>query len=410
MMEFVRVHIRNLLIGLMSMLAVVGCNVHEFPDTYLPPEPQLVPFQLDLVFDTDMPFYEFYDYPSRASTDAADYDVRYIVNAYRSTTKAYEFTRTADATFVFTKDDVFDPDNSVIVYLEEGLYRFIVWADYVDAGTATDKFYNTEDYASISLTGDLSGGHEGCNDFRDSFTGRKDCDVLSSRAEIPNSTVIDMARPHAKIKFITTDLDKFVTRITRMKLEQAEREAASAQDGESRAEGDAAADGVADEATYTTTDGGEVADGNMGITEPDMEPDNAHPMSINLNDYRVRISYPLYCPFSFNMFTDKRGKIAEGVWFDSSLIQISETEAELGFDYVFTDPEDTKVTMKIEIYDATLPEGSENRVLARTENMHIQISRGKLTIARGEFLSALASGGTVISPGFDGEHFVGPFE
>lgn len=385
-MGFVKGHIRNFIVGLVSMVVLVGCNVHEFPDTYLPDEPKLVPYQINFAFDTDMPFHEYYDYPSRASVDAVDYDVRYIINAYRSTTKAYEFTRTADATFVFTKDDVFNPDHSVVINLEEGIYRFIVWADYVDAGSAADKFYNTEDFASISLAGDLSGGHEGCNDFRDSFKGTKDAEVLSSRAETPNSTTIEMSRPHAKIKFITTDLDKFITRITRMKLEQAQKEAAAQQNSAS-------------------------ADENMGVTEPTLDPDNARPTAVNLADYRVRIKYPLYCPLSFNMFTDKRGKVAEGVWFETSLMQISETEAELGFDYVFTEPEDTKVTMQIEIYDATVTKSDkESGLVARSETMNIPISRGKLTIARGEFLSAVASGGTTINPDFDGEHFVGPFD
>lgn len=398
-MGLVKQHIRNLIIGLVSMVSLVGCNVHEFPDTYLPDEPKLVPFQIDLVFDTDMPFHEYYDYPSRASTDAVDYDVRYIINAYRSTTKAYEFTRTADATFVFTKDDVFNPDHSVVINLEEGIYRFIVWADYVDAGTSVDKFYNTEDFASISLMGNLSGEHVGCNDFRDSFKGTKDAEVLSSRAESPNSTVIEMSRPHAKIKFITTDLDKFITRITRMKLEQAQKEAAAQQSNTSSAN--------SSEETSDEYSSGE----DVEVTEPSLDADNARPTAVNLADYRVRIIYPLYCPLSFNMFTDRRGKVAENVWFETSLIQISETEAELGFDYVLTEPEDVKVTMKIEIYDSTVTKSDEaSGLVARTENMHIQISRGKLTIARGAFLSATASGGTVINPDFEGEHFVGPFE
>ena len=76
-------------------------------------------------------------------------------------------------------------------------------------------------------------------------------------------------------------------------------------------------------------------------------------------------------PHAYSMHTDKPVDSSTGVMFESTLKKLSESEASMGFDYVFVNGKKSAVTVQIGIYDN---EGTQ------------------------------ASGGVTINPDFDGDH------
>lgn len=329
---------------------LVACDVHEFPTIVEMEKTQVV---LNLSFDTDMPLHQVVDIRTRASMDPQDYDLRYTVCVYRAD-EAGTFGRVEDIRNVVAKDDVTDPDYSVEIQLEEGEYRFIVWADYVDAGTLNHKFFNTDDFAEITLlTDEYSGGTE----FRDAFHGTADATVSAGTGLC--EVTVPMARPQARYRFVSTDLAEFITRMQGIRAEQ---EAAAA-----REEG-RASDHV-DEST----------------------------INIDLNEFRVVVRYSGYMPSAFNLFTNQTADAVTGVQFESSIDKLSESEADLGFDYVLVNGEESSVQVALDIYDR------DGTRLSSTNPIEVPIARGKQTVVQGKFLTSEASGGIGISPGFDGD-------
>ena len=238
--------------------------------------------------------------------------------------------------------------------LEPGEYQFLVWTDYVLGDTQTDYFYNTDDFAEIQLTS--KSNYVGSTDKRDTFRGELTTSLFNVD-ELTGSfgeATIDMRRPMAKFKFISTDYPEFVRQ---MLMRQAKKDAA---------EGKA--------------------------------PANDETRTIDPDDYNVVFRYSGFMPCSFNMFTNKPADSWTGVAFSSRLVKINEQEAELGFDYVFVNGSEAKVSVCVEVYD------SENNLLANINPIEVPLVRSQLTIVRGEFLTSKATGGVGIVPDFDGEY------
>lgn len=343
--------LKNLFLsGLLPMSLLVACDVHEFPT---PTEPEKIPVVLDLSFDTDMPLHQVVETQTRASENPQDYDLRYTICIYRANGDG-TFDRTEDARMVVTKDVINNPDNRIETQLDEGEYRFIVWTDYVDAGSQDHKFFNPDDFSEVKL---FPEEHQGNSEFRDAFYGTADATIVNEDGpcEIP----IQMERPQARYNFVSTDLAEF---ITRMQALRAKQEAAAAEE-EGR--------------------------------EPDLSGEPTR--SIDLNDFRVVIRYSGFMPSSFNLFTNQTADAATGVEFESRISKIDESEANLGFDFVLVNGEESSIQVALDIYD------SDGTRLSSTNPIEIPIARNKRTIVRGNFLTSEASGGIGISPGFDGD-------
>ena len=120
--------------------------------------------------------------------------------------------------------------------------------------------------------------------------------------------------------------------------------------------------------------------------------------SIDLEKYRVVIYYVGFMPDTYSLFTDKPVDSSTGVFFETGLTQISDTEASLGFDYVFVNGQSSAVTVQIGIYG---PGGGR---VALTDPIEVPISRSTHTIMRGGYLLSEASGGISLNPDFDGDH------
>ena len=326
---------------------LVACDtVHEFPEG--PVKPVIVPFTLHLKFDTVMPLYKTVYYNTKAATVADDYDVRYIINAYRSD-NGTDFDREVDAQFIITKDSLNQLDHTVHLDLEEGYYKFMVWTDYIYAGGKSDTYYTTTDFSEVILK--EKDVHYGSNDFRDAYRGSRTslaAAITTNPVGITNEDTVYMKRPMAKFKFISTDLNEFVTRVLQLEAEK----------------------GHVQEETKT----------------------------INPDDYNVIFRYTGFMPCSFNLYTDKPADAWSNIFFESKITLLDEHEAELGFDYVFVTGEiEASVSVAVEVYN------KEGEQMAGIYPIDVPLKQGELTIVRGAFLTSKATGGIGIDPSFEGD-------
>ena len=334
-------------------MILTGCDVHEYPDGGEEVKPT-VPFAIHLRFDTNMPIYQDIHYLTTRLPDTEEpSDIRYIIQAYRSD-NGTDFTRQPDYVFTFSQASSKGLDYDAVVNLEEGYYTFLVWADYVEKGTQVDYFHITSDFQEIKYTS--KEGYKGNTDRRDAFRGCVEASkalLVTSRAEEAEREItIPMVRPLAKIKLIATDSTLFVRQ---MLLAQQKRN-------------EAAGKGSSEESR-----------------------------AINPDDYRVVFRYSGFMPCSFNMYTNKPAASWSGVPFNGALTVLDDqSEAEMGFDYVFTNGVEARVSVSVEVYD------QENTMVASINPIEVPLVRSKLTIVRGDFLTTKSTGGVGINPDFDG--------
>ena len=345
-------YVKGLLLTLFSALALVSCDIHEWPEE-VPPE--IVPFTLHLDFDTSLPIYEEIDLSNTRGEE--ERDKRYIIGVYPYD-KAGNPTRVADTMIVFTKNSDEDYNHSILLDIPEGNYNFLVWTDYVDDNSEDDLYYVTHDFTEIILSDRYH--HVGNTDYRDAFRGEKSSIVLAdnpyyasiSRA-VETEVTIPMVRPMAKYKIIATDLQEFIRHAKRLIAQKAANK----------------------------------ENGTRGETR-----------TFNIDDYRVVFRYNGFMPCSFNMFTNKPADAWTGVTFESQLTELSDDEVELGFDYIFVNGSESTVSITVEVYDW------ENDLVSRSNPITVPIVRSKLTIVRGDFLTSKAAGGVGIVPDFDGDY------
>ncbi len=323
---------------------MASCDVHEFPEILN--SSARVPFTLHLNCKPHLPIHEEINYTTRSDNQLAEHDMRYIINVYRSE-DGENFTRQADTTIVYTRHLDELQDHSIQLNLKQGFYKFIVWCDHVDKGTTEDKYYNTNNFAIITYSDREN--YEGCNDFQDAFRGTVQAavqyDQYTDGSIIAQEASVQLERPLAKFKFISTDLEEFIGQVL--------KSAASKGKTTSR--------------------------------------------TINPEDYQVVFRYTGFMPCSFNMFTNKPNDSWAGVSFNGKMIPLDEHEIELGFDYVFVNGTESKIKVAVEVYD------KDGELLSSTNAIEVPLVRSKLTIVRGNFLASKASGGVGISTDFNGD-------
>lgn len=330
---------RALLLSLSAVLAAfLSSCVHEFPEEenpYTPDGKRLVDLTIHLSFPDEMPLYQEAKFSHLRGNSASDsHDLRYIIRGYCSP-DGTNFSRTPDTTFFLTIPIPDGDYNQDFTYrLKEGYWRFHVWTDYVESNSIADKYYNSADFANIILLN--KNDYEGNNDYRDAFKGEEYLNLDANLASTFDLE-IPMKRPVAKVQFISTDYSDFVANISK---------------------------------TATKFD---------------------------INDYRILISYPGFMPSSFNMFTDRPTDVWTGVRYYGNIVKLNDREALVGYDYVFVNDEETKVSMAVTVFD------KDGIALTGTKTMDVPLLRGHLTIVRGSFLTAEGSGGVGIDPGFTDE-------
>lgn len=337
----------------LSLIFLTACDVHEWPDT-----PENVTFRLKLSYEKGMTVWEHLYNGTDVSEQGLGetYDngreygkMRYIIRAYPMTGKqrsVQEYTRE----FIFTKDIVEGYDHEATLDLAPGNYRIMVWSDLME-NDGDAPCHDADDFAEITLQGD----YEGNNDYRDGFRGTGDISLIADFAEyVPSTLEITMQRPLAKFEIITNDLTEFIDKeVSRIAVKN----------GGAKSESE-----------------------NDPITR------------VNVEEYKVTFHYVGFMPDTYSMFTDKPVDSSTGVMFQSTLKELNDKEATLGFDYVFVNGKESVITVRIGIYD------NEGTQLSFTEPVEVPLRRNHHTILRGKFLMSEASGGVTINPDFDGDH------
>lgn len=325
------------LIIYMPLMWLAGCNVHEWPD-----EAPLVPLYVDLMHETE---WDTLNVPFSRAAAAGDYNIRYSIRAF-PLDEMGNYSRTATREFVFTRNLGETLDNRFFLELPAGSYRLTAWTDYTVADTL-DTHYNTSGFHEIKLQGQ----HEGNSDMRDGFRGAEDILLETGVMElIPDTIVLDMQRPMGKFEFVCTDLQDFIDK--------------------------------------------EVRELKQNSTNPgDIDASDVH-----LEDYRIVFYYAGFMPNTFNVLTDKAIDSSTGVQFTSRLTPFSDTEASMGFDYVFVNSDESSVVVNLGVFN------KEGKQLAMVTNVNVPLKRDQHTILRGKFLMADSDGGVSINPDFDGEH------
>ena len=320
----------------MSILACLhlwSCDVHEFPHPI--PVDENISFVLRLNYDTNLPLHKVLEYTEDArSAESSQYDIRYIVKVYPATTE----TGTKELhSFVFTKDNIAELNHSVTLNLKHGHYQFMVWTDYVNEGTDTDLFYNAVSFDKIACV--IGDKYQGNTDFKDAFRGTIVSEVSSDVSE----ALVTMERPVAKLRFISTDFDSFISQVTEA------------------------------QAIQTTS------------------------KAISLDDFKVVLRYQGYLANSYNMQSDQSSGSLTKEEFESTIYSISDTEVEMGFDYVFAEASETSVHVSLDICDVN------GNVLSTFTTKEIPLVRGKLTTVNLQFLDSLSGGGAAIDPDYNGD-------
>lgn len=373
-------------IALLAVVSTSSCSVHEWPEDA--PEPiKPIPFKILLDVDNTITDYKTVtcdttrpaNIEEDEDTRSTTHDIRYILNFYNHDGEG-DLDRTVVAQYIFTQDEFFNPDYLAEVELLPGKYRVMVWSDFVKQGVTEDNFYLTDNFASIALR---KGTHSGCDEMRDAYIGHKDFEIVDpSKIEIEepeqgtsnegengegnneidlehiNDITVNLTRPMAKFRFISTDLELFVTRMIEREIEKM------------KARGE-----------YTKGDETKV--------------------TVDLDDYTVVFYYSGWMPFEFNMYMDWTASSRQGENFKSKIIQLSNKEAELGFDYVFVNANiESHMHISLEVFDR------DGESVASMAKYAVPLMRNKLTTVRGEFLTSKAEGSIGISPGFDDEFIV----
>ena len=381
-----------LLLWCLSLMAM-GCDltVHEYPDNEI--STPIVNFTLNLDFDTEMPLYEVMELSSRSSLSELkpeELDVRYIINVYRDT-KERQDSRDIIEQHIITKDDVTMLNHSVDLQLDEGDYIFLVWADYVDAGSSTGKFYNADNFESIKIITENNIYIPANTDFRDAFRGRQTASITAQNTD--NVVTVEMKRPLAKFRYISTDLEEFITKMMALKAKaEADRKTKESEEAKSRSE-----DMTGDEPEGTKSD------------DDDTKVDTK--LEIKLEDYYVIFEYG-WLNISYNAYTDRSDRSEQNMRFRSDITKISSTEAEIGFDYVIVNDTEgintsseiiPQVEVRLRVYQKGETANDPDVEVGGFSKRLINLKRGHLTEVRGKFLSSQADGAVGISPGFDDE-------
>lgn len=342
------------LIICISLLLLSACDVHEWPEVS-----GLAKCHLRLRYETDMTEWQhLYDGSSVVEQGYDNtYDnhrdhgrIRYIVRTYPISEKQRNMSDYTQE-FVFTKDLSEGYDHEVTLDVPPGNYNIMVWSDLVQTNGDV-HFYDATNFAEIRLQGE----HEGNNNHRDAFRGSNSITLVSEIMErLPDTLDIAMQRPLAKFEFITNDVLEFIDK----------------------------------ESTRLASK----ANGNKAASS-----DNTPTRAVNLEDYKVTFFYVGNMVDTYSMNTDKPVASSTNVMFESTLKKLTESEATMGFDYVFVNGKESSVTVKIGIYD------NEGTQLSLTNSIIVPLKRSHHTILTGMFLMSEASGGITINPSFEDDY------
>ena len=331
-----------------------ACNVHEWPDPK-----DYVRCHVRLNYNTDMTEWDHLcENENVGELGVGDiYDnhlesgiIRYIIRTYPISKDGHTMQNHMQE-FVFTKDIASGYDHEVSLDIIPGNYNIMVWSDLLKAGESV-PYYDAVKFTRIRLQGDYAAN----TDYRDSFRGLKQFSFVSDITEkLPDTLDIQMCRPVGKFEFIAKDVKEFVDK-------EYKRIYANSNSGKSAADG------------------------------------NVSSRSINLEDYKVVFSYVGFMPSAYSIHTDRPVDSSTGVIFESTLKKLTESEATMGFDYVFVRDNKSSVTIQYSVCDNT------GKPIMVSKSLDVPVGRDYHTRVFGYFLTATSRGGTLINPDYNGEY------
>lgn len=337
---------KKLLGLLLFAIAIIAtsCDVHEWPEPTTGAQ-----VNLHLVYDHTFTIWE-HPYNERSLEEyeniLTEGIIQYVVRLYPIYNGEKTNTEQLQE-FVFTRDLKEGYDYHTSLDVKPGEYEIMVWSQIIP--TENEEYiYDYTDFKYINLVRHLPN-----TDYRDAHRGKVEVEVVPTiSTQGPMDIEVKMERPLAKIEFITNDLNEFI-------LEELKRNY---------------------ENSYRSLQYEDILR--------------------NLEEYNVKFYYYGYMPSAYSIFTDKPVDSKTNVIFKSTISQLTNTEASLGFDYVFTNGKESEVYIQIEILN------KDEERLSFTKPIKVPIKRSYHTIITGQFLTANASGGIYVNPEYDGDYNV----
>ncbi len=241
-----------------------------------------------------------------------------------------------------------DADGSATVALDEqlhaGSYKGVAYAVAAKDTDGTGRIFMLDDLTSIGY-GDT---YPGNTDAKESYEVRFDLDLPADVWLSSHESTQQLQSPMGSVEVISTDAVEFVQH------EIARLESLNQKGPDSRAE-------------------------------------------IEWSNYHVKWSFDMYYPISYNVYTGLPNKAEREVSFMADIVPQNDTEASLGFDYIFVNGQKSQVSLTLQLYD------KDNTLLNVYSGIEVPIERGKTTIIRGEYLTNRKEPGIGIDPGFDGD-------
>lgn len=237
------------------------------------------------------------------------------------------------------KTDPMQVSVSELFKLDVAKYKIVAWMDYVDKQVLKDQYHKT----SLGLTNvRFVEPFVSNTDQRDCFSGSVLVDLEPYKDKLESKVVVEdiIYRHVAKYTIIANDVEKYITR-TNTK-------------GETKTEED-------------------------------------------INRFTAKITYQGYMPISFDVATNKPNDAKIGLEYTASLSLINGKEAMICFDYPLVNGPSSMTSVSMRIFD-------ENGVLINeVGDVHVPLTRDKLTVVRGEYLTRTYSPGVSIDPSYNGE-------
>ena len=321
-----------------AAMLILGSCVYEYP-VYIPAGTQLkLTFRLDST--------ALNSYPQINDLSSEEYDLRYVIKAYRKTNSG-TLTTTPHKEFIYTKDIITSLDSTFLVELDAGDYTFYTVTDYVPQYMTGDNHFSTASFTDL---------HVRCEDYHGStesktlYTGVQDIRIETFNGYETSSDTISLTPALFKYQIVATDLQKFYD--------------------------------------SQMTKGGD---------SPDF-------VALHLEDYYVKVRYdkeePLFTHMNvFNGCVPTWGET--GLSYISQITKLNEDEAMLCFDHIMVGPEQNELSLKVGIYRN---DGSH----VTTVPIKFPVHTGKFRCYKGDFLTYIGlenpeDGGVVVDPNFNGD-------
>lgn len=330
--------IKDIIIAVLIMIISSCSTIHEFPDEN-PVDPTIINLNLALLLKLSQQEQIF---EVGTKSIGQNHDVRFIIEMYENYRMGDDNEPVLRYVNTYPLTELIFPDIvNTSMRVKASQYKCLIWLDCVDAGNTADKYHITNNFPSVTLVSPYIGN----NDYKYSLSGVLDLDLREYRhsKDVVINKEMDIFYTCGKLKIITTDIDKFITKV------------------KSKSPGD-----------------------------------------VSLDDYKIKFLYQGYVPGGYNLLTGgPNADAATGFGFESTMDMLDNNEVLLGSDVIFSNGVAVYVRLVVEVWD------KNNVLIHRTNisptERGIPIEKGKITIVKGEFLTKDFVPGVGVNPDFEGE-------